>query len=60
MTEAQAKTKWCPFIRANGHNANADGIRIGRCVARDCAVWQFYEYQGPRGEAVGYCGLMKG
>lgn len=48
-TEAEAKTKWCPFVRAplseNGGNVaiNSDGSRT--CIASDCMAWRWHPLQ---------------
>lgn len=54
MTEDQAKTKWCPFVRTglvsgmavNRHIADAPGAFDGvydetRCRASDCMMWRW-------------------
>lgn len=67
MTEEEAKTKWCPMVRA-GHVAgmavnvepNGDFKYVTRCIASDCMMWK--QYVVPTGKkdellAGGYCGL---
>ena len=56
MTEAEAKTKWCPFVRIAGVRHPA-----AQCIASACMAWRWTmtpeeakgNVNGPRG----YCGL---
>lgn len=71
FTEAEAKTKWCPFARTGTHrrvgdiqmggsgNRNAEGelLAAAKCLASGCMAWR----QRFRGDeevpSKGYCGL---
>ena len=68
MTEQEARTKWCPMVRANiSGNSNGAFNRDGddcACIASDCIMWRWV----PAGEYIdgdrlvqqwrteGYCG----
>jgi len=43
MTEEEAKTKWCPMVRAGneaGCNRNgSEGAPITNCLASECMWW---------------------
>lgn len=64
MTEAEARTKWCPMVRmgltagmaVNRHVADAPGAQDGvyddtRCVASDCMMWRVRRGNGRCGLA---------
>ena len=67
MTEAEAKTKWCPFARAeikNGGSAVNRSATMGngwpgdiehttRCLGSGCMAWQYNRFR-----QVGRCGLL--
>lgn len=41
MTEEDAKTKWCPFIRS-GYGVNLPRS-THKCIGSDCAMWDWRE-----------------
>jgi hypothetical protein len=58
MTEEEAKTKWCPFMRT----PHALGPTANRCIASECMAWRkwtpYYSTIEPYvDEGKGYCGL---
>lgn len=60
MTEDEAKTKWCPFVRvysvADGEHPSApngswnrhqaDGLSETRCIGSACMAWRWRETRG--------------
>lgn len=45
VTEQEAKTKWCPEIRADGGSCNAGvqndkDVRLGNCIGSGCMMWR--------------------
>jgi hypothetical protein len=62
LTEAEAKTKWCPFSRigAYGQNRNQDPPVDFRepctCIASRCMAWR-KTTTDVLTESQGYCGL---
>jgi hypothetical protein len=70
MTEEEAKTKWCPHLRANG--SNVLGVKEGEiergtdtnCIASDCMMWvsdgtASKEDDPKHYNKLGHCGLVK-
>jgi len=54
ITEVEAKTKWCPFIRVGlvtgkegaeqlfpPANTLIDGTRLGACAGSECMAWRW-------------------
>ncbi len=71
LTEAEAKTRWCPMVRGHmeidqkaatafnaGINQSGEDVRIGKCVAGECMAWRLSHKDGPNGEETGYCGAF--
>jgi hypothetical protein len=68
LTETEAKTKWCPLVRAanvaepsaNAQSRNRDGSggpsRSSLCIASGCMFWRFEEHSDKRIDPRGYCG----
>lgn len=70
LTEAEAGTKWCPFVRLTAENDRTypmsnrekplgkDG-EVTRCIASDCMAWRWsYEPDGKsQSTTKGFCGL---
>ena len=57
MTEAEAKTKWCPMVRYDDQMANRDEPHHSNanCIASACMMWR---WRGSEPECdQGYCGL---
>jgi len=62
MTEAEARTKWCPMVRYPVWPGECSGGNEGaKCIASDCMMWQWATTPGQEqcgyGPAKGYCGL---
>lgn len=59
MTEDEAKTKWCPFVRAASPDGAAawnrssfityehEARQATRCIASACMAWRWSEKQPP-------------
>jgi len=63
MTEEDAKTKWCPFVRfhvegkAPTFTATPNRDQRGtRCIGSACMAWR-WEYDDGQDSGQGYCGL---
>jgi hypothetical protein len=71
LTETEARTKWCPFVRfvldSQGFAAGNrfDGARHSLCIASECMAWRFLgaapttqmTAEGKPIESRGFCGL---
>lgn len=70
VTEAQAKTKWCPFVRIEGDNRMMNTKTSGfdeehtfqHCIGANCMAWRSFSYSHVKGgdhgvEHHGFCGL---
>jgi len=71
MTEDEAKTKWCPFVRAISYGSPSpteDHMYITNregpdslCIGSECMAWRTYELRiGAKSvipDGQGYCGL---
>ncbi len=69
ISEKAARTKWCPFVRADGgnrhYNTLSDGFQksegVYHCIGNDCMGWRQFHMSFMKGgeEGVqphGYCG----
>jgi len=66
MTEDEAKTKWCPFVRIVSVNHVLEAIRFmdedneinTACIASECMAWRFLPCDPDTDDVPhGYCGL---
>ncbi|WP_181707360.1 hypothetical protein [Chthonobacter rhizosphaerae] len=68
VTEAEAKKKWCPFVRLDGPNRLNNMLTGGfdtehavqHCIGSACMGWRAFGYSHVKGadfEHHGYCGL---
>lgn len=64
MIEAEAKTKWCPFVQVGTRSPFlGNGQDSGYCIGSSCMAWRWTPERGRvlgTGERVpidGYCGL---
>jgi hypothetical protein len=63
MTEDQAKTKWCPMVRAGNLAGCNRADATDKCIGSDCMMWRmkYVEQQDERNVSVlmpdYYCGL---
>lgn len=66
MTENEAKTKWCPFVRiavldgANRGSVSDHDMPLAKCIGAACMAWRWAvtPRQAAHGApAGGYCGL---
>lgn len=65
MTEAEAKTKWCPMVRHpyfNYSGAQQTAVTNDRmngnsnCIASECMMWRWKDRPQDMGKT-GHCGL---
>ena len=73
ITEATARTKWCPFVRIEGSNRLDNTMTGGfehsgsqyHCIGGSCMVWRELHLSHMKGmthlpdERHGYCGLAE-
>ena len=68
MTEAEAKTRWCPMVRVHvvgignwtnrGLFLDGKSTMPNRCIASDCMMWRFDGLRSSIAQQEhGYCGL---
>jgi hypothetical protein len=58
LTEEQAKTKWCPYVRVSmGPNRNQKAETHLTCLASNCMAWRSV-WSETAGDARGYCGAF--
>lgn len=69
MTEAEAKTKWCPMVRtglnagmAVNHHVSGDVHDETRCIASGCMMWRYSTPNtiADHNKKDGFCGLPAG
>jgi hypothetical protein len=63
MTESEAKTKWCPFVRQSATFKDGFGLSYNRsavenapecrCIGSNCMVWRWSVMR----DGHGFCGL---
>lgn len=71
LTEEQAKTKWCPFVRQGSavsglgslNREHEHGHTYGglNCIASDCMAWCWHslDVHAPEDLRTGFCGLAR-
>lgn len=59
VTEAEAYTKWCPFVKAEAEKgyANNRASSASHCCASACMFWRWSKQDtGPSDQPTGFCG----
>ena len=70
MTEAEARTRWCPFVRVGASSPTGSVITVNRhgpgmlpqelcCIGSDCAMWESSGVLDMAGNGNGDCGLKR-
>lgn len=57
MTEEEAKTKWCPMVRAGNDAGCNRKDATDKCIGTDCMMW-IEERKSAGVTYGGYCGMV--